>query len=280
LICSPSEDTISMRRKLEIGVIAFWALLGAAGGPAAWAAEDRATVAQREARKASESWLATLDQGKYGTSWETAAALFRESVPREAWIRYLRENREPLGAVQSRTLEADDYATNLPGAPTGQYVTLRFGTVFEKGVSRIETLVLAPEAGTWRVLGYHATGSLSPEQLAADQDAGRQAALTWLALEDRGGYGEAWDAAATAAQRAVPRAMWVNRMEQARRPLGAVQSRIFKAAEYSTTVPGAPPGEYVTVRYDTVFANRGASNEIVTLRREGRDWRVVGYLFP
>jgi hypothetical protein len=269
-----------MRRKLEIGVIAFWAcgvLLGAAGGQAA---EDKATVAQREGRRAGESWLAEVDQGKYGSSWEDAAALFRQSVPREAWISDLRENRQPLGAVQSRTLQADDYATTLPGAPLGQYVTLRFTTIFENRVSRIETLVLAPAAGTWRVLGYHATGSLSPEQLAADQDAGRQVALAWLALEDRGGYGEAWDAAATAAQRAVPRAMWVNRMELARRPLGAVQSRVFESAEYSTSVPGAPPGEYVTVRYDTVFANRKAASETVTLRREGRDWRVVGYLFP
>jgi hypothetical protein len=255
-----------MRRKLGIGVIAFWAfgvLLGAAGGQAA---EDKATVAQREGRRAGESWLAEVDQGKYGSSWEDAAALFRQSVPREAWISDLRENRQPLGAVQSRTLQADDYATTL--------------TIFENRVSRIETLVLAPAAGTWRVLGYHATGSLSPEQLAADQDAGRQVALAWLALEDRGGYGEAWDAAATAAQRAVPRAMWVNRMELARRPLGAVQSRVFESAEYSTSVPGAPPGEYVTVRYDTVFANRKAASETVTLRREGRDWRVVGYLFP
>ena len=281
---------LGMQRKLGIGGISLRAALGAAlgaalllGATSAQATDDKATAATQAGRQAALRWLAFVDHEKYGTSWEEAAALFRASVGREAWVSGLRENRQPLGAVLSRTLQAEDYSTTLPGAPAGQYVTLRFGTVFEPGGSRIETLVLAPVAGTWRVLGYHATGSLSEEQIAADREAARGVALRWLAVEDRGSYGEAWDGAAASAQKGVPRARWVRSMEQARAPLGAVQSRVFKSAEYSTSVPGAPPGEYVTVLYDTAFETRassGAVTETVTLRREGREWRVAGYLFP
>jgi hypothetical protein len=77
----------------------------------------------------------------------------------------------------------------------------------------------------------------------------------------------------------VTREKWVSAMEQARKPLGQVKSRIFKSAEYSTSVPGAPPGEYVTVLYDTVFETRGPSVETVTLRLESGRWRVAGYFF-
>lgn len=266
-----------MRQRLGIGMIAVVALLWAAESRAT---EEKATAAKRDGRRAGESWLAVVDQGSYGTSWEQAAARFRQSVPREAWVNTLREKRQPFGAVRSRALQSADYATTLPGAPDGEYVTLRFDTSFEKQSALVETLVLAPEAGTWRVLGYHVTpASPSNEQVAADRVEARKVAETWLSALDKGAYGETWDAAAATARQAVPREKWVSTMQQARAPLGQVKSRAFRSAEYSTAVPGAPPGEYVAVLYDTGFANRGLSVETVTLRFEGGKWRVAGYFF-
>jgi hypothetical protein len=163
-----------MRQRLGISIVAFSALLWAAGGRAA---EDKAAVARREGRRAGESWLAVVDQGKYGTSWEEAAALFRQSVPRDSWVGSLRNNRQPLGAVRSRVLQSADYATSLPGVPAGEYVTLRYDTAFEQQGAVIEALVLAPEAGTWRVLGYHVTpGTPGNEQVEAARAEGRKAA--------------------------------------------------------------------------------------------------------
>jgi hypothetical protein len=270
-----------MRQRLGIGIIAVAALFWAAGSRAA---EDRAAVPKRDGRRAGESWLAVVDKGSYGTSWEQAAAKFRLSVPREAWVSTLREKRQPLGTVLSRTLQSADYSTTLPGAPAGEYVTLRFDTSFEKQSAMIETLVLAPEAGTWRVLGYHVTPGLTAneqadEQFTAAKVEARKRAEAWLAVLDKGAYGEAWDAAAAPARQAVPREKWVRTLQQARQPLGQVKSRVFKSAEHSTSLPGAPPGEYVTVLYDTAFATRGAAVETVTLRSEGGTWRVAGYFF-
>jgi hypothetical protein len=52
----------------------------------------------------------------------------------------------------------------------------------------------------------------------------------------------------------------------------------LKSRTYSTTLPGAPDGEYVVIQYQTSFANKKASVETVTPMREkdGR-WRVSGY---
>jgi hypothetical protein len=266
-----------MRQTLAIGLLALAALLWAAGSRAA---EDQAAAAKRDGRRAGESWLAGVDRGGYGTSWEQAAARFRQSVQRESWVSTLREKRQPFGAVRSRALLSADYTTTLPGAPDGEYVTLRFDTSFEKQSALVETLVLAPEAGIWRVLGYHVTpASLSNEQVAAARTEARKVAEGWLAAQDRGAYGETWDAAAAASRQAVPREKWVSTMQQVRQPLGQVKSRAFKSAEYSTAVPGAPAGEYMTVQYATVFATRGPSVETVTLRLEGGTWRVAGYFF-
>jgi hypothetical protein len=71
----------------------------------------------------------------------------------------------------------------------------------------------------------------------------------------------------------------VGALEQARSPLGPVKTRTFQSAEYSTSVPGAPPGEYVTVRFDTVFETHGPAVETLTLRLESGRWRAAGYFF-
>lgn len=64
----------------------------------------------------------------------------------------------------------------------------------------------------------------------------------------------------------------------ARKPLGAVLSRTFKLAKYSTSLPGAPDGQYVVIQYDTSFENKKSAVETITpmLDRDGQ-WRVSGY---
>jgi hypothetical protein len=64
----------------------------------------------------------------------------------------------------------------------------------------------------------------------------------------------------------------------ARKPLGALVSRKLKSAQYATSLPGAPDGQYVVIQYDTVFQNKSAAVETVTpmLDKDGH-WRVSGY---
>jgi hypothetical protein len=63
-----------------------------------------------------------------------------------------------------------------------------------------------------------------------------------------------------------------------RKPLGKTLSRKITSAKYTTTLPGAPDGEYVVIQYQTSFKNKLSAVETVTpmLDKNG-DWRVSGY---
>ena len=107
------------------------------------------------AQKGAEAWLALVDAGKYGESWEEAAGLFKDKVPKSQWEAAMDANRKPLGAVKSRALAGAKYMTELPGVPEGEYVVIQYKTAFEKKSSAIETVTpMLDKDGKWRVSGY------------------------------------------------------------------------------------------------------------------------------
>lgn len=106
------------------------------------------------AQAAGEKWLALIDRGEYSKAWDDCAQLFRQRVTREQWVDSLPSTRAPFGAMKSRKVEASGYKTSLPGAPDGQYVTVRYRTNFEKKESAEEVITLAFEDGLWRPTGY------------------------------------------------------------------------------------------------------------------------------
>lgn len=104
---------------------------------------------------AAEHWLGMIDSGKYGESWDEAAAMFRQAVPRDQWQRQLEALRQPMGMRQSREVVSKAYRTTLPGAPDGKYVVIQFRTSFEKKKAAVETVTPMLDAdGQWRVSGY------------------------------------------------------------------------------------------------------------------------------
>jgi hypothetical protein len=111
---------------------------------------------ERNAIKAAKAWLALIDEGRYGKSWETAAAYVRNVVPKGRWKQMLKAAREPLGRVISRRLKAKTYRRTLPGAPDGEYVVIQFVTSFENKKLAIETVTpMLDKDGKWRVSGYY-----------------------------------------------------------------------------------------------------------------------------
>ena len=67
-------------------------------------------------------------------------------------------------------------------------------------------------------------------------------------------------------------------MTDARKPLGAVKGRKLKSATFSTSIPQAPPGEYVIVQYDTVFDGpQGAVETATVMHEKDGSWKVAGY---
>ena len=100
----------------------------------------------------------------------------------------------------------------------------------------------------------------------------------WLKFVDSGDYSQSWIETSSYFKAAVTEKEWEQKVTAARQPLGALISRKLRSAQHTTTLPGAPDGEYVVIRYDTSFANKKSAVETVTpmLDKDGQ-WRVSGY---
>lgn len=122
---------------------------------------------------------------------------------------------------------------------------------------------------------------VSASNANADSDK-EQAAISvasaWLTQIDAGKYAESWDEASGFFQDAIKREQWMHSLEAVRKPLGHVLSREVKNATYQTSLPGAPDGEYVVIRFQASFENKKSAIETVTpmLEKDGK-WRVTGY---
>ena len=115
------------------------------------APEDEAAAVQ-----VAETWLATVDTGKYLESWNDASRLFKLNVEEEEWTKSLGAIRGPLGDVKSRQILSQRYVEELPGVPDGKYVIIQYQTAFENKKSAVETITpMLEQDGQWRVSGYY-----------------------------------------------------------------------------------------------------------------------------
>lgn len=146
------------RRSLLL-LVTTLALCLATSSPAADPPKDPKgpATADKEAKavEAARAWLALVDEGKYGESWEQAASFFKAAVPKAQWEQSLSGTRQPLGKRVSRELKTKQYATQLPGAPDGEYVVIEFSASFESKKESVERVTPTLEKdGSWRVSGY------------------------------------------------------------------------------------------------------------------------------
>ena len=108
-----------------------------------------------QAQKAGEQWLALLDAGKYGDSWDNAAPSFKAAVSRSDWTRKVAAARRPLGKLISRKLTKSNLARNPPNASPGDYVGLQYQSSFQHLKSAVETVVpMLDRDANWKVSGY------------------------------------------------------------------------------------------------------------------------------
>jgi hypothetical protein len=114
------------------------------------------TSATAQATAASSEWLAVIDAGEYGKSWDAAAAVLRQNITKPQWERAAGAVRKQTGALKSRELQSAQPAHELPGVPAGDYVVLTYRSSFADAPTATETVTPMREAdGTWRVAGYY-----------------------------------------------------------------------------------------------------------------------------
>jgi hypothetical protein len=131
-------------------IVMLAALLGCLGAHAA--EEEEIDVAPAIA--AAEQWLALIDQGRYGASWEEASPMFQEAMSRHRWETTLPGARDPLGMPISRKMRQAHYTKALPNAPPGEYVVIQFDTRFEQRPLGTEIVTPMKVGDRWRVSGY------------------------------------------------------------------------------------------------------------------------------
>ena len=108
----------------------------------------------KPAMAVAEAWLAGVDAGRYGASWEEAAPLFREAMAKITWETTIEGVRAPLG-TPIRKLRQAAYTRVLPNAPEGEYVVIQYDTRFEN--RPLSTEIVTPmrgHDGVWKVSGY------------------------------------------------------------------------------------------------------------------------------
>jgi len=136
--------------KLVLRFLPFVLLLGICS------AAQAQQKAEQLAQQSAEAWLALVDSGKYAESWQQAAQYFKSSVTSEQWQKALQVSRAPLGKMLSRRLKRATYTRNVPGAPDGEYVVLKYDSSFEHKQSAVETVTpMLDKDGVWRVSGYY-----------------------------------------------------------------------------------------------------------------------------
>jgi hypothetical protein len=165
------------------------------------------------------------------------------------------------GAIEARSFEA--FEEHLP--PPGTPVTLLLKPI------------LTPKPAAAEPPEEKLDPATAAKQAAAEKKA-IEVAQPWLALVDHGEYSQSWETAVDFLKNAVDRRDFVKSLGAVRKPLGKVVSRRLDSKRYTTSLPGAPDGQYVILQYKTSFEHRKSAVETVTpMLDKDNNWRVSGY---
>ncbi|MCD4651857.1 MAG: DUF4019 domain-containing protein [Candidatus Cloacimonetes bacterium] len=104
---------------------------------------------------AAENWLKFVDNKQWDESWENAAVIIQNHVPKEQWSSKMVEAFTPFGDCVSREFLTSVYKTELPGAPFGKYLIIRYRCEYSSKANVIETVTPMFESGEWKVSGYY-----------------------------------------------------------------------------------------------------------------------------
>jgi hypothetical protein len=228
---------------------------------------------------AVRDWLALVDAGAFGQSWETAADSFHSAISKDDWTAKLEKVRTPLGKLVSRTFKSSHQSKILPGLPDGDYFVATFDTEFARLSPITETVVFLRENDQWKAAGY-VIRDLPKWSEAGDADKPViAAAQKWLAGIDAENYSQSWESASAHFRSAVTREQWISTNGSVRKPLGGLLSRKFQSSQRMTKVPALPDGQYLLMRFETSFAEKiSAAEDVLFVQEEDGQWKAAGYI--
>ncbi|HXI68763.1 MAG TPA: DUF4019 domain-containing protein [Verrucomicrobiae bacterium] len=228
--------------------------------------------------EAVQSWLALMDAGDFGQSWEQASGVFHSAVSKGGWIAKFEKVRQPLGNLTSRKLKTSQQSKTLPGMPDGDYFVATFETEFARLSPTTETVIFLWENNQWKAAGY-VIRDLPKWSEASDADKPViSAAQQWLAGIDAENYSQSWESASAWFRSVITREQWISTNESVRKPLGRLLSRRFQSSRQMTKVPAMPDGQYLLMRFETSFAEKASATEdVLFVQEKDGQWKSVGY---
>lgn len=119
--------------------------------------------------------------------------------------------------------------------------------------------------------------AVAAEDAKPSSDDAKTAALAWLKLVDEGKYADSWKEASEFFKVMVTEQKWVNAMNRSRQPLGSVQTRELKTAEFTHELPRAPRGDYWVIQFATNFDGTAAIETVTPALDKNGKWHVSGY---
>lgn len=100
----------------------------------------------------------------------------------------------------------------------------------------------------------------------------------WLKLIDNEEYEKSWDEAAKLFQNAINRDDWATTVKGVRSRYGKLIRRELMSAQYKTSVPGGPDGEYVVIHFVAKLEQKDSAVETITpMKDKDGKWHVSGY---
>lgn len=135
---------------ISLALFAVSSLSGPAVTPAiSLSSASSASVAETAPVHTAREWLALVDAGDWNASWNATGQAFKSLNTSDQWAAVSQSVRAPLGAVVSRKLVREDH---VPAPPYG-YQIVTFKTSYANKADATETLSLALEGDSWRVVG-------------------------------------------------------------------------------------------------------------------------------
>ena len=104
---------------------------------------------------AARAWLAQLDAGRYGATWEEAAPELKAALTKVQWESGIERARGPMGVAVARKIRQASCTRGTQADPEAEICLIQYDTQFENrplGDERVT--VLRGRDGAWRVAAY------------------------------------------------------------------------------------------------------------------------------
>ncbi len=102
---------------------------------------------------AAKEWLKLIDSEEFGTSWDQASLLVKDTVTRDEWIMTMNSLTKQYAMRVDRKTDGVTWLTVLPGAPESDYCEVRFFSEMD-GREVHETITMQKADEEWLVAGY------------------------------------------------------------------------------------------------------------------------------